>query len=123
MHARFLAACTLIVAGTPVAASADDIYGTWMRGDGAAHVRIGPCGDAICATNTWIRNPDQQGEKVGDRLIFKIHPDKQGWSGTAYDPQRQLSISARLKAAGGHLTTSGCVMGGMLCKSTRWTRM
>ncbi len=75
----------------PARASPNDIFGTWLRGDGAARVKMAACGDAICATNIWIKDPVKQNEKVGDRLVFKIAPKGDGWSGSGYDPQRRLN--------------------------------
>jgi uncharacterized protein (DUF2147 family) len=104
------------------AASADDIFGTWMRDDNAARVLIAECGTSICATNTWIRDPVQQHEKVGDKLVFKIARTGDGWSGEAFDPQRNLEFSATLHAEGADMTTRGCMFGGMVCKTTSWKR-
>ena len=42
-----------LLAGT--SATAADINGNWARGDGKAKVLIAPCGEKICATNTWIK--------------------------------------------------------------------
>lgn len=68
-----IAAIFLVTAATAAtAAASNSIMGIWQRGDGAARVRVAPCGDRICATNIWIRNPTKQNEHVGDVLIFKI---------------------------------------------------
>ena len=104
------------------AASTDDIFGTWMRGDNAARVKMAACGDVICATNIWIKDPVAQNEKVGDRLVFKIKPSGDGWSGNGYDPQRKLNLSAKLHASRDSMTTTGCVLAGLICRSTKWTR-
>jgi uncharacterized protein (DUF2147 family) len=119
-HRPLLAVATLVCLATP--AAADDIFGTWMRGDGAARVKMAACGDAICATNIWIKDQVEQKEKVGDRLVFKIAQKGDGWEGSGYDPQRKLNLSATLKASGDKMTTTGCVLAGMICRSTQWTR-
>lgn len=104
------------------AAQAEDIFGTWMRGDKAARVTVAHCGASICATNVWIRDPVGQREKVGDRLVFKINRGGDSWTGTAYDPQRNLEFAAALHADGADMTTRGCMLGGLACKTTSWTR-
>jgi len=93
-----------------------------MRADGAARVKMATCGDAICATNIWIRDAARQHEKVGDRLIFKIKQSGDSWSGTGYDPQRKLNLSAKLHTSADSMTTTGCVLAGLICRSTKWTR-
>lgn len=122
MHLRLVIVVTVFACSTAAIAQPDDILGTWMRGDGAARVKMAACGEAICATNIWIKDPTRQNEKVGDRLIFKIKPSGDNWSGTGYDPQRRLNLSAKLQASADSMTTTGCVLAGLICRSTKWTR-
>jgi uncharacterized protein (DUF2147 family) len=95
--------------------------GVWNREDGAARVRVQPCGEALCAINVWIRDPGD--EKVGDRLVLNVKPSSPGvLVGTAFDPKRNLSFSSRITYSESTMTTQGCVLGGLLCKSVKWTR-
>ncbi|GLS18216.1 hypothetical protein GCM10007874_12320 [Labrys miyagiensis] len=123
--ALFLIALSVLV--WPVLARAGggfgDALGNWSRDDGDAKVRLAPCGAALCATNTWIRDPASS-EKVGDRLEMKLQSSGADvWKGTAYDPQRQRSYAMTMSLKGGKLLTRGCVLGGWLCKSVSWTRI
>jgi uncharacterized protein (DUF2147 family) len=113
-----------LVAVSAVAATAgsDDIFGNWSRDDGAARVKVARCGSLICATNTWIKDPVKQNENIGDRLIFTIKAANEEWWGSAYDPQRKLKFSAKLKATGESMVTTGCIVGGLICRSTHWTK-
>ncbi len=114
------ALCSTLVA---VPASAADINGNWARGDGKARVRIAPCGDNICATNTWIK-PGTPREKTGDRLVMDIKADEKGaYSGTAFDPQRDKSYKLTVTVNGDNMTTRGCIVAGLLCKGISWTRI
>jgi uncharacterized protein (DUF2147 family) len=123
MHLRYIITLSLLLSGSAAAtASSHDIFGTWMRSDGAARVKMATCGEQICATNIWIKDPAGQNEKVGDRLIFKIKQSGDRWSGTGYDPQRKLNLSAKLHASADSMTTTGCVLAGLICRSTQWTR-
>ena len=103
-------------------AAASDLFGQWQRGDGNVRIRIASCGDALCATNTWVRD-QASGEKVGEKLVFSISQKGDGWAGSAYDPQRKLTLSARLKVIGNRLVSSGCAFGGIICRSVDWTRV
>ena len=119
---------TFSMAALPACADAAGIFGdtpgNWSRDDGNAKVRLAPCGSALCATNTWIRDPAASGEHVGDRLEMKLAPAGAGvWKGTAYDPQRQRSYAMTMSLKGGKLSTRGCVLAGLLCKSVSWTRI
>ncbi|MDI7776109.1 DUF2147 domain-containing protein [Asticcacaulis sp. EMRT-3] len=128
-------ACLMITAAlmltTPLAAYAQSsserapraasMQGVWNRGDGKARVRVGPCGDGLCAVNLWIK-PGTHGEKVGDRLVLDVAPDSDGhWSGKAYDPQRNLHMSFDADVESDHMTTTGCVLK-IMCKHMGWTR-
>lgn len=104
-------------------AMAEDIYGQWSRGDGNARVDIDQCGSNICATNTWIK-PGTPKEKTGDKLIMTISPVSDGqYSGTAFDPQRDLTYKISVNVKGNNMTTKGCVLAGLLCKGVQWTRI
>lgn len=104
--------------------SAADIDGQWARGDGDAKVRIAPCGDDICATNTWIK-PGTRGEKAGDRLVMTIKPqgDAGSYSGTAFDPQRDMTYRITVTVSGDSMTTKGCIVAGLICKGVSWSRI
>lgn len=104
------------------AANDKDIFGTWLREDGNARVRVAACGPMICATNIWIRDPAGQKENVGDRLEFRIKRSGGSWNGDAYDPQRKLNFSAMLTASGDLMTSKGCKFG-VICRTTSWTRV
>ena len=98
-------------------------FGHWARSDGKANVRLESCGTDLCAVNIWIR-PDDHDEKVGDKLIMSLKPQApRTWSGTAYDPQRNLHYKMTLVAAAQSMTTRGCVFGGLICKSVSWSRI
>jgi uncharacterized protein (DUF2147 family) len=114
---RVLFLAALFFSGT---AAAQDITGEWNRGDGNARVSVVRCGAAYCATNVWVRNPSAE-DRVGDRLVVNVKPqNKATVQGTAYDPQRNLNISATVSLNGDSMTTSGCV--GLVCRSVNWTR-
>ena len=121
--------CRLALAATfaalPFAAVAADPapFGVWARGDGKAHVRIERCGADLCAINTWIK-AGVAGERPGDRLVMSVKPESPAkWSGTAFDPQRDLSYRLTIDVAERRMTTHGCVLAGLLCKDMGWTRL
>lgn len=111
----------LCIGSTP--AMAQEIFGNWSRGDGNARVAIDQCGSNICATNTWIK-PGTPKEKTGDKLVMTISPTADGqYSGTAFDPQRDLTYKISVDVKGNSMTTKGCVLAGLLCKGVQWQRI
>jgi uncharacterized protein (DUF2147 family) len=118
-----LLALSSLGAASSAQAVSDRVSGVWQRSDGLAKVRIAPCGTAVCATNTWIKDPNS-GEKVGDRLVMQVKPHSSGdLKGTAYDPQRKLTYAITISVGPERLTTKGCVLGGLLCKAVGWARL
>lgn len=107
----------------PVLADTGSPMGNWARGDGAAKVKIAPCGENICATNTWIK-PGTKSEKAGDVLVMSVKNDGTGnYKGKAFDPQRNMNYKLNMKVKGDSMTTQGCVLGGLLCKSVSWSKV
>lgn len=118
-----LLAASLLALGAAAAAQAADIDGDWARSDGKARVKIARCGADMCATNTWIR-PGTPSEKAGDVLVMRIEKVSDGqYSGSAFDPQRDMSYRITLDVSGDRMTSKGCVLGGLLCKGVGWTRI
>jgi uncharacterized protein (DUF2147 family) len=96
-------------------------YGVWLRDDGNAVVRIAPCGSNICATNLQIKDTSK-GEQVGDRLVMSLNQvSSNEWTGTAYDPKREKAYRIAVIVKPNGLTTRGCILGGLLCRSVNWT--
>jgi uncharacterized protein (DUF2147 family) len=96
--------------------------GNWARHDGKTRIHVAACGASVCARNTWVRH-GVSGEKVGDRLVLTVKPAGAGrWSGNAFDPQRKQNYAINVHVTENHMTTSGCVMGGIVCQSMSWNR-
>jgi uncharacterized protein (DUF2147 family) len=117
-----LAALLTIGASSVALAAETPFLGNWVRGDGKTHIRVEPCGAAFCGVNTWVR-PGVSGEKVGDTLVVHVKPAGAGrWSGTAFDRRRKETYTMKVHVANDHMTTQGCVMGGLVCQSMHWSR-
>ncbi|WP_141683756.1 MULTISPECIES: DUF2147 domain-containing protein [Rhizobium] len=118
-----IGASAFLVLACATSAHAAAIDGQWARGDGNAKVRIAPCGKNICAVNTWIK-PGTPTEKAGDKLVMTIKPGADGvYSGSAFDPQRDLTYRITVTVNGDQMTTRGCVIAGLICKGVDWTRI
>ncbi len=104
-------------------AMAGEVTGEWLREDGAAKIRFAPCGGAaVCGSLAWKRDAGGSG-KIGEQVFFDMKPNGPGaWAGTAYNPEDGKRYSGKLTLSGDHLTTAGCVFGGLICKSFGWSR-
>ena len=122
MKTTLLIASALALGAGPLALAAD-IDGNWARGDGKAKVKIAKCGADICATNTWIK-PGTPNEKAGDVLVMKVQKISDNrYSGSAFDPQRDMRYKITLDVSGDNMTSTGCVLGGLVCRGVGWTRI
>ena len=86
-------------------------------------MKFGPCGGAMCGTLAWIKPGTDTKGKVGQRVFYDMKPDGDGWKGSAFNPEDGQTYVGKMTLSGSTLTTQGCAMGGMICKSTTWTRV
>ncbi|HKN26468.1 MAG TPA: DUF2147 domain-containing protein [Roseiarcus sp.] len=121
---RFLAASAIVLAASATAVWAGDAKGEWARDDGKAKVRFASCGgDALCGAISWLRDPKNDPRKVGQQVFFGMKPQGDNvWTGAAFNPEDGKTYSGKMTLSGDRLTTAGCVLGGLICKSMGWTR-
>src|SRR3979490_2196475 len=66
---------------------ADEVFGTWLRDNGALQVRFEPCGDAICGNIVWLKPGSDSKAKAGQRLFFARQPTgANSWTAKAANP-------------------------------------
>jgi uncharacterized protein (DUF2147 family) len=103
---------------------ADEIFGTWLRDNGAEQVKFEPCGDAICGDIVWLKPGSGLNAKVGKRLFFDMRPSgANSWTGKAASSDTGSIYSGKMSIERSTLSTSGCMVGGLICKSANWTRV
>ena len=104
-------------------AFAGDATGVWLRDTGASKVKIAPCGGALCGNIVWLKDPANSPAKIGERIFFDMKPDGDNyWAGSAYNPEDGKTYTGKMALSGNTLTTKGCVLGGIICKSVSWSR-
>ena len=103
-------------------ALAQDATGVWLRENGNSRVRIAPCGGALCGTIVWLKTTDEKA-KVGQRVFFDMKPNGAGsWTGKAFNPEDGQTYTGKMNLSGNTLTTAGCRLGGLVCRSVNWSR-
>jgi uncharacterized protein (DUF2147 family) len=117
----------LALAAFPLTTSpslADEVLGTWLRDNGALRVKFEPCADAICGNIVWLKPGSDSKAKVGQRLFFEMQPaGANSWTGKAANPDSGSIYSGKMSVKGSTLSTSGCIVGGLICKSANWRRV
>ena len=100
---------------------ADEVLGTWLRDNGALKVKFEPCGDAICGDIVWLKPGSGLNAKVGKRLFFDMRPSgANSWIGKAASSDTGSIYSGKMSIEGSTLIISGCIAGGLICKSANW---
>jgi uncharacterized protein (DUF2147 family) len=114
-------AVVLVLSATP--SFADGISGVWLRADGEVRVKFDQCGDAMCGAVVWLKPGVESKAKIGQRVFYDMQPaSTNSWTGKA-SPDGESVYSGKLSIEGNTLTTSGCIVGGLICKSANWTRV
>ena len=103
-------------------AAASDIVGVWLRDNGESKIRMAPCGGGVCGHISWMKTPGKNGGHVGQKVFYDMKPDGDGWKGTAFNPEDGKTYTGKATISGQTMTTKGCVLGGLICKSASWTR-
>ncbi|HMT15490.1 MAG TPA: DUF2147 domain-containing protein [Aestuariivirga sp.] len=105
------AAFAALVIATP--ALADPIAGNWKRPNGIV-VRFVPCNAGFCAI---VQTGPNKGKSAG-----KLSASGAGYKGSLTDLENNKTYSGKGSISGSTLKVSGCVLGGLICKSENWTR-
>ncbi len=133
-----LALSTFSIANAQDAASAT---GVWQTEKGDAHVRVGPCGSALCGKIARLRDPiDPQTGKpqtddknpnpalasrpmIGLSLFNSMRPTGPGsWAGLIYNADDGRYYESKVTVLGpSSLRVEGCV--GAICGGETWSRV
>ena len=131
---KLIAASSLITAfAVSLPAQADEITGTWLSQSGETRVRFSPCGSVFCGVIVWVakpgkdvNNPDadkRDRSLVGVQMVTMKPQGGGSYSGHLYNYQDGKTYSGKAKVSTAGLELSGCVLGGLICRSQTWKRV
>ena len=135
MAATGMGTATAAQAGTVTARPATPgVLGIWSNPKGTLAVRTSPCADGTTLCGAIVRagpaavaDAKEAGvaQLVGTQLLQGYRPiGGSSWSGRVFVPDMGRSFSSRLRLTGAdELTISGCLIGGMFCRSQAWHRV
>lgn len=105
-------------------AAAAELAGFWERSTGTSRIRFEPCGDALCGKIAWLRPGLKSKAFVGQPVFLKLaRTGETLWTGEAFNPEDGRTYQGRVSIDGKTLTTTGCVLGGLICKSETWKKV
>ena len=124
----------LVMLALPASAQPADPSGTYLSETGETRVRIARCGPAYCGTIISVQgeakdvnNPDAKlkgRNLVGIQMISNIQPTAEGFTGQLYNYKDGKTYSGKMSFAGGKaMQLSGCVFGGLICRSQTWAKV
>lgn len=110
-----LVTIALVCAASSAAIASDPIVGSWRTETGST-AAVSQCGGSFCIT---LRSGQHAGKRIGS-----VAPAGAGkYSGTIIDPANDKSYSGSATLSGRSLRMSGCVLGGLICRSQTWSRL
>lgn len=128
-------AAMLLLAPASAHATADQglaaAFGTWINPKGSVKVATSSCGGMLCGHVVWANaraiadaRAAGVGRLVGMALLRDYRPLGNGrWQGRVYVPDMGRTYYSTIRLTGpASLKISGCVLGGLLCKSQIWQR-
>ena len=93
--------------------------GVWKRSNGA-HIKVFNCGGGLGMRVTKSPTPS----KVGKTIMCGAKPNgKNKWKGSLHNLDDGQTYLGYVKLHGKSLSLSGCVLGGLICKSDTWHRI
>lgn len=108
------------------------VHGTWINPKRTVTVVTSPCGQLLCGTVVSATPEVQAIAKkagapplVGTKLLRDYRQTgKDKWQGKVFVPDRNASYYSTIKQINANqLKISGCILGGLLCKSQVWSRI
>lgn len=111
------------------AAYADPIEGMWKTqpDDGVFyHVNMQKCGPSFCGkfVKRFENGKETGGAMIGKNAVFDMKPKGGGsYEGKAWKPSNNKTYNGKGSHSGNSLKMSGCVLGGLICLSQKWTRL
>ena len=113
----------------PTAAYAANPRGVWSTGEGRIHVKIDPCGEALCGKIVWVaeaeaKEASRKGRPIiGVQLLSDLRPStdrSDQWEGNVYNLQDGRTYKVYLRPNNKVMEVEGCLL--MFCRTQMWPR-
>lgn len=127
-----IAALVAALAFTAPAQAAGGIEGVWRNGKDTVRIRTYACGEQVCGQIVQASAKAQAdaarggtSQLVGTQVFREFRATgRQEYKGRVFVPDLNRTFAGTLKvAADGRLVGKGCILGGLICKTTAWTRV
>ncbi|WP_239017734.1 DUF2147 domain-containing protein [Sphingomonas aracearum] len=118
--------------GAAAAQGNEAVYGVWSNAKGTLHVQTAACGEKLCGSVVWATDKAKTDSLkggvthlVGTQLLQEYRrTGTNSWAGRVFVPDMGRTFSSRIqRLPSGELKISGCLVGGLICKSQTWHRV
>ena len=122
----------IFLLGAAAPQPARGLLGEWRNTNNNVHLRLQPCGAAVCGKVTWAaalqRADARKGsgkELVGSMLLHDLRQGRDGtWRGKVFIPDINTNASGTVTQLSDVLIrVSGCTLLGLVCKTQHWHRI
>ena len=124
---RVIAATTLILASSPLAAA--EIEGRWRSPGGNSIIEIAPCGGDLCGTVAWASDKAKKDaakatdQLIGTQLLTGLTEKKPGrWQGKLFIPDKNMRVTAKISLVSPQQLKVGGCAAGVICSSQIWNK-
>jgi uncharacterized protein (DUF2147 family) len=116
---------------SPMPPASMAIAGTWINPRGTVAVKAADCSGSLCGWISWastvaLSDAASAGvpRLIGTKLLEDYRPGGAGrWRGRVYVPDIGRSFQSTIdEIDSDHLKISGCILGGLFCRSQIWRR-
>jgi uncharacterized protein (DUF2147 family) len=132
IRASALFACAALLSAAAPAPADAGLDGEWRNTKNTVHLRMEPCGPALCGTVTWAAEQQRLDAKkgsgkelVGSLLLRDLKRGGDGsWRGKVFVPDLNSHASATVTVIDDHtILVSGCAFLGLGCRTQHWHRL
>ncbi len=128
---------TAIIMAATIATGAmaqnQEVTGTYINESGGTKVQLTDCGAGLCGTVVWMKNPvndvnnpdsSKRGRSVvGIQAVSLKSTGPATYAGSLYDTESGKTYSGKAKFSDRDVALSGCILGGLVCKTSVWQRV
>lgn len=118
---------------TGAVAQTQEITGTYINESGGTKVQVSECEAGLCGKVVWMKNPvndvnnpdaSKRGRSVvGIQAVSLKSTGPATYAGSLYDTESGKTYSGKAKFSDSDVKLSGCVLGGLICKTSVWQRV
>ena len=123
-----IAAC-VFAAGSAFADPVEGLWKTKPDDNGKyGYVLIGPCAEKLCGVLTQAFDSagnEVDSPNIGKQIVWDMVANGDGsyGGGKVWAPDRDKTYKSKMTLSGDALAVSGCVLGGMICRASDWSRV